>query len=134
MDFAINNTDTTTIGLSFQDAVYAELLKPAKAKDTLFNNWPDEHGTERDLESRVYESRTLSLPAILQGSSVADFTAKLAAFNALMLDDYFNLKAYSINRQFTLCYSEVTNFVSYDTFCTFNLIVFDDYPQQVLPI
>lgn len=134
MDFAINNTNTEAMGVSFSDPVYAELLKPAKAKDTLFNDWPDEHGTERDLESRVYETRVLNLPVILQGNSVADFTTKLKNFNALMLLGYFNLKAYSINRQFTLCYSEATNFNSYDTFCTFTLVVFDDYPNQNLPI
>lgn len=134
MDFKINDIDTATMGIVFLEGVYDELTKPPVPKDTLVNDWDDEHGTERDVTSRVYKSRSLQLPVMIEGSSRADFLSKKQAFVALLLTGYFNLKCYAINRQFNLIYMDASDFKDYSTYGTMNIIVEDDYPQLNTPI
>lgn len=134
MDFKINDIATATMGIVFLEGVYDELTKPPVPKDTLVNDWDDEHGTERDVTSRVYKSRSLQLPVMIEGSSRADFLSKKQALVALLLTGYFNLKCYAINRQFNLIYVDASDFKDYDTYCTMKLIVEDDYPHLNTPI
>lgn len=132
--FKINNTDDKAMGVIFLEGTYDELLKLPKVKDTLINNWADEHGAERDLIGRVYESRMLNIPIYLHGDTIADFLAKRLAFNAIMLAGAFNLKAIELNRQYDLVYSDTTNYKGGNNWCSFTLVAFDDKPQLNIPI
>ncbi|WP_017258394.1 hypothetical protein [Pedobacter arcticus] len=133
-NFKINDIPTETLGITILEGVYSELLKLPKPKDTLVNNWKDEHGTERDLAARVYESAVINIPVLLIGSTVADFVAKRTAFNAMMLNGRFNLKCLDINRQFDLVYTDTTNFKGDDYYASFTLVCADDFPQLNTPI
>ncbi len=133
-EFKINDTPVETLGLIILDGTYNELLKLPKPKDTLVNNWKDEHGAERDLTARKYESNTISIPMMLKGASIADYLAKRTAFNALMLSGRFNFKAMQLNRQFDLVYIDTTNFKGEEDYCHFTLVCIDDFPQLNTPI
>ena len=132
--FKINDIDDTVWGATFLAGVYDELTKPPMVKDTLANDWADQHGKERDVAARKFKSRQLSLPIMMMGSTAADFLAKKQAFTAMLLAGYFNLKCYDINRQFNLIYIDANSFKDYSTFCVYNLIVEDDFPHLNTPI
>lgn len=134
VQFEINNVDSETVGIIFLEGVYDELTKPPVPKDTLVNDWTDQHGKERDVANRVYKSRSLQLPIMIEGNSRADFLIKKQAFVALLISGYFNLKCYDINRQFNLIYIDANDFKDYGSYCTMNLQVEDDYPQLNTPI
>lgn len=129
-NFDFNITPATTFGVTFLDGTYAELLKPAKPKDGVVNDWLDQSGAERDLVDRVLASRTLTLPVMLEGASEADFILKLDAFAEWLKNaGYFLLKCYRLNRKYTLCFTDITDFKGYADHCTFNLVLIDDYPH-----
>ncbi|TZF81821.1 hypothetical protein FW774_17345 [Pedobacter sp. BS3] len=133
--FKINNVDAATYGLMFLQGTYKELLKLAKRKPGVETNWNDENGTERDDEQTVFESRILNIPVLLKGNDTADYIAKLQAFKELIeTAGYFNFKAYGINRQYTLLYSDVSNWQDYGSIASFNLVLIDDYPATITPI
>lgn len=132
--FEVNDIDSKIGGVTFLEGVYDELTKPPVPKDTLVNDWADEHGKERDAANRVYKSRPLQLPIMIEGNSRADFLTKKQAFVALLLSGYFNLKCYDINRQFNLIYVDANDFKDYGTYCTMKLLVEDDYPHLNTPI
>lgn len=134
MQFAINDIDIRQLGVTILDGVYDELTKLPEPKDTLVNDWKDGHGKERHLAGRVYKSRQLNMPIIIEGNSRADFLAKKQAFNATMLAGYFTLKCYDLNRQFTLVYTGATAHKDFENFCTLTLVVEDDYPHLNTPI
>lgn len=129
-----NNNLASVYGLTFLEDTYQELRKPAKVKEGLTNNWADEHGTERDLQSRVFETRTLTLPVLIDGSNELDFSQKHQAFIDFIVNaGYFFLKVQRTNRIYKLVYADVTNYKDYYDHCTFDLILFDDYPQLTTP-
>lgn len=133
--FYFDNTPASDYRLTFLDGCYKELRKPAKPKGTLINNWPDEHGTERDLSTRYLETRTLTLPVMIEGVSEVDFSLKHQAFNDWILAaGYFDLKVERLNRIYTLIYDDISDYRDFYTFCTFNLILLDDYPHIITPI
>lgn len=128
--FDFNTTPSTFYGVTFLEGVYAELQKPAKAKDGIVVDWIDQNGKQRDLTARTLETRTLVLPVLLEGNNETDFLNKLEAFETWYKNaGYFDFKVYRMNRKYKLCYSEVTEFKGYYDHCTFNLVLFDDYPH-----
>ena len=138
IQFKINNIDIANMGATFLDTdaikIYDELTKPSVPKDTLINDWPDQNGKERDVSARVYKSRQLTLPVMIEGASRSDYLNKKIAFNNLLNSGYFNLKCYDINLQYDLIFIDVSSYKYYTTYCTFNLIVEDDYPHLNTPI
>jgi hypothetical protein len=136
-NFKINTNDiTATYGIFFLEGVYNELLKVPKAKDGLTNNWADQHGTERDLTARYFESRTLNLPCVLQGATKEEFITRLNAFQQFCLTaGYIDLDAEFLNRRFNLCYQEVSNFQEIDGYAaSFTLVLIDDFPNTIATI
>ena len=122
-------------GITFLEGFYQELLKLPKVKEGLTQNWPDQHGTERDLVSRKFESRVLNLPVLLEGANTADFLIKLHAFQSFcLLGNYFDLDVPELNRRFKLCYSDCTNYSYGETNAMFTLVVIDDFPNTITPL
>lgn len=133
--FKINDVDSTTMGIYFLEGVYRDLTKLPEPKDTLVNDWADEHGKERDLSARKYKSQTIALPMLVKGSTDADLAGKISALNAILLAGYFNLKCYGINRQFDLVYTGVSSYEYLDRYtCTVTITCENDYPQLNTPI
>lgn len=129
-----NNTLASVYGATFLEDSYKELRKPAKVKEGLTNNWAEQNGTERDLTTRVLETRTLTLPMMIEGDSEADFNTKHQAFiDWIVTVGYFDLKVQRTNRIYKLVYSDVSDYKDYYDHCTFNLILFDDYPHLKTP-
>ncbi|RQO78115.1 hypothetical protein DBR40_09195 [Pedobacter sp. KBW01] len=129
-----NNTPAINYGVVFLEDTYKELRKPAKVKEGLTNNWPDQNGTERDVATRVLETRTLTVPIMVEGTSEADFNLKHQAFvDWIVTAGYFDLKVQRTNRIYRLIYSDVSDYKDYYDHCTFNLILFDDYPHLKTP-
>ncbi|WP_147284250.1 hypothetical protein [Sphingobacterium spiritivorum] len=121
-------------GLLFLEDSYKELRKPAKVKDAIVNNWQDQHGTERDLQSRKFETRTLTIPVMIEGNNETDFSIKHQTFfDFIVYAGYFDLKVQRTGRIYKLVYSDVSDYKDYYDHCTFNLILFDDYPQLKTP-
>jgi len=129
-----NNTLASVYGATLLDGAYQELRKPAKVKEGLTNNWPEENGTERDLTTRVFETRTLTIPIMIEGTSEADFNQKHQDFiDWIVTAGYFDLKVQRTNRIYKLVYSDVSEYKDYYDHCTFNLILLDDYPHLKTP-
>lgn len=122
-------------GLTFLDGTYTELLKPAKPKERFSNNWRERHGTERDVTNPKLESRTLTLPVMIEGSSENDFLSKHQSFTEwIQAAGYFNLKSYRLNRAYSLLYADATDYIGYATHCTFKLVLTDDFPHIITAI
>ncbi len=132
--FKINDVDAATLGVVFLEGVYDELTKFPEVKDTLANDWADEHGTERDVTARKFKSRNIALRVLIMGSSKADMLTKKQALLSLLLGGYFELKAYGLNRAFTLIYTGANGYRDYGDFCEVTLQVEDDYPHIVAPL
>lgn len=132
-EFEINNKDANILGVVFLEGVYDELTKLPVPKDTIVNDWADQHGKERDLNARFYKSRQLSLPVMIEGNDRLDFLAKKQAFNNLLIKGYFYLKSSLLQQQYKLIYIEAINYKDCHAFCTLTLIVEDDYPHLINP-
>ena len=122
-------------GLTFLKGTYGELLKPAKPKERFANDWREHHGTERDVTNPKLQSRTLTLPAMIEGNSETQFLTRLKNFTDWIQGaGYFNFKCYRHNRAYNLLYVDITDYVAYEMHCTFNLVVVDDFPHIITPI
>lgn len=62
----------------------ASFLAMPKRKATLSFDWPDESGTEHDLDTVVFEEKQVSLRCAIVANSPADFWAKRKAFYAAL--------------------------------------------------
>lgn len=58
----------------------ASFLTMPKRKDTLSYDWPDESGTEHDLETIVFEEKLAVLNCAIKATDIDDFHAKRQAF------------------------------------------------------
>jgi len=110
--FSINDLDIfTAYGLMAQKGFYAELLKMPTRKAGYTRNWPDQNGTERDLNYIEYENRSLELKFGLYAQSEQEFYSKYKALKTFFLTTLeFNLKALQMNRLFKLRYKSMPTF------------------------
>jgi len=130
MEFSLNDIDAAAYGLTFKKGTYAALRKPAKRKAGVENNWPDQHGTERENAPIFYDTRSITIPVLLEGTNELDAALKFQALKENVFDPgYFNFKAHALNRQFTFIYDDITDFQEFGSCLTFNLIVLDDFPH-----
>ena len=132
-NFLLNNTNASAMGIFFEDGTNKELLKMAKLKPGITQDWMDEHGTERDDTNLFYESRVLNLPVMLIGANETDLLTKFQAFKDFLMNGYFMLKCQKLNRQYKLLYSDMTNVDWQPEFVTFTLTLIDDFPQLIIP-
>ncbi|PSL06537.1 hypothetical protein [Cecembia rubra] len=139
--FQINGADAYTLyGVLFLEGTLKELIRLPRRKEGYARNWPDENGTERDLSVNAFESRELTLPLLLIGSSRTDFNNKMAALENILTDDEIILDSIDLNRRFKLLYrqmNEITDLQyhpSGDCFAVFSLEMYDDYPTEKFDI
>jgi hypothetical protein len=128
----------TAYCLIAREGMYNELLKAPKRKEGYSRSWPDEHGTERDLETAFYESRSLNLPFYLNATSESQFYAKYAALQTALLNaNRFDFDVIDMNRRFKFYYMDMTAFNKLtiikngdDILCELNIQVMDDFPTE----
>jgi hypothetical protein len=135
--YEINDQDIwTTWGMAFQKGTIDELLKFPERKEGYSYSWPDEDGTERDVAGAVFNSRELSISAVMVGDNAADFIAKLDAFRAYIIDaEYFFLDCIALNKRFKLLYKSMDNYRRIDDqSAQFTLTLIDDFPNEVFAI
>ena len=132
--FDLNDINAATLGVTFLDGVYSELIKFPETKEDLVNDWKDQHGEEVDLTARCYKSRVIALRILISGNNKQDYLAKKQALIDLVAVGRFNLKAHAINRQFDLRYLSASAEKDYGNHGEVVLNVKDDYPQLNTPI
>ena len=135
--YTINGSDAfDTYGLVFMEGTFEELMTLAERKPGVENNWPDEDGTERDLDSIQYQSRELSINCLMIGDDKADFIAKYNAFKAFIIAagyfDFINLK---FSKRWKLLYDSMEDYKQLDDHtATFSLNLIDDFPHEEFPV
>ena len=141
--YFLNSADAFgTYGLTFRPGIYNELLKLPKRKPGYEKSWTDQNGTERDLTTVYFESRTLNIPVTISAKSESEFYSRYAAFTAfIMSSGYFNFDVVEMNRRFSLLYQDMTSFDKLtiiknnnEIYCDFNLQLIDDFPTTFTPI
>lgn len=132
--FDINNVDAATKGITFLEGIYDELDKIPEPKDTLLNDWPDQHGKERDVTARFWKSTQMSVHILIKGNTRAEFVANRQWLKGILVAGYFNLKCHGINRQFNLVITGVGSQKYYGNIGEVTLLLEDDFPQLITPI
>lgn len=140
--YFINGADAyMTYGVVFTEGTIRELIQLPRRKAGYVKNWPDENGTERDLDVSVFESRQISLPILLIGTNRSDFQSKLLALEALLTSGAeVILDSIDIGRRFKLVYQEMQSITDLEfhssgrCFAAFTLSFIDDYPTEKFTI
>jgi len=135
--YSINGSDAfTTYGIVFKEGTLEQLMTLPERKPGVENNWPDEDGTERDLEVIKYQSREVAVNCVMIGNSKADFKSKYEAFKAFLKDaGYFFLLNQEFQIQWKLLYDGMEDYVQDDLqTASFTLNLIDDFPLEEFPI
>src|SRR6476469_7153029 len=141
--YKINGVDIfTAFGLMPKRGFYNELLKLPQRKEGYSKNWPDQHGTERDLNQVFFESRVINLYFIMKASSKEDFYSKYAALQtAVVTASRFDFDVIAMNRRFKLLYLNMSDFKKITMiennnkiFIDISITVVDDFPVTNFPI
>ena len=135
--YNINGSDAfDTYGLVFMEGTLEELMTLAERKPGVENNWPDEDGTERDLDSIQYQSRELTINCLMVGDDKADFLAKYSAFKAFIIAaGYFDFINIKFSKRWKLLYDSMEDYKQLDVkSATFSLNLIDDFPHEEFPV
>lgn len=119
----------------FEPGVYRELGMPPTKKDALMMSLPDENGTDVDLTSNYYESKSMALPMTIYGDTEVELLLKFKAFSDFLISGVpIVLSVHFFAKKYTLRYKSVSNLEWNDTVVNFSLNVFDDNPTINTPI
>jgi len=113
MSFELDQQDTASLGLFFkQGALYKELLKLPKPKETYAYDWKDQHGKERDTISPVrYEELKYSIDCYMIADNIDDLQIKRSAILELLSNPTgFVLYSQTLGRTFKLFYEDSPSF------------------------
>lgn len=80
----INGLDPATLGLTFVSGFLEQMLSFAPSKPAITNTSRHINGVEMHAKNAKVNSRTVSIPVHLKGSSEDDFLNKLEALEALL--------------------------------------------------
>jgi len=74
-----------TYGAFLLKGSYDSLMRPAKRKESLKNNWPDQNGIDIDLEDPHYEAREADLVFMISAPGEAEWWTRYNAFFTLFM-------------------------------------------------
>lgn len=101
----------TTYGAFLLRGSYNDLLKPAKRKASLSNNWPEQNGLEIDLTAPKFEAKDAELTFMITASSESQWWTRYNAFFTLLKGSgQRSLYVRELNTTFLVYYKEVTTY------------------------
>ena len=111
-DVTIDTIDIwTTYGAFLLKGSYDSLMRPAKRKASLSNNWSEENGLEIDLTAPKFEAKDADLSFILSASTETEWWTRYNAFFALLKTaGERSLFVTELNKTFLIYYQEVTSY------------------------
>ena len=111
-DVTIDTIDIwTTYGAFLLKGSYDSLMRPAKRKASLSNNWPEENGLEIDLTVPKFEAKDADLSFILSASNETEWWTRYNAFFALLKTaGERSLYVAELNKTVMIYYQEVTSY------------------------
>ena len=102
---------------------YNDLLKPARRKASLSNNWPEQNGLEIDLAEPKYEAKDVDLTFMITASDESIWWTRYNAFFTLLKGSgQRSLYIRELGTTFLVYYKEVTTCEQLTTFKSTSLV------------
>lgn len=90
---------------------FDDLLKPARRKASLTNNWPEQNGVEIDLTAPRYEAKDADVTFIISASSESAWWARYNAFvSQLQQAGERSLYIKELSKTFAVYYKEAVDY------------------------
>jgi len=124
-EVTIDTIDAWTIyGVFLLQGSYDSLMRPAKRKTSLSNNWPEQNGLEIDLTVPKYESKEAELSFILSASSETEWWTRYNAFFTLLKSPgERSLFVKELNKTFLVYYIETSSYEQLTTIKSVSKVV-----------